>query len=533
MKIENSENWFMFHLKSIGFKMVYVLALYSILLTNNLVNRQDGIWNSATYMAGDWELSIGRWALKYIDILRFGITINPWTSIIALFLFVLGTEIAVDIFQINVNSKWNYIGSFLFLGNMIICDVLSYSFTSIGYSFAYLLSLLAVKFIISASSTTGTMKKCCQFVLSASVCIALMMGLYQNYLGCVCLLILFCIIDRMLKNEKVVDIARFAFLAIVSGILGLCIYELIQKEELARHNVTMSSYLGANDISLKNIVINLNNSLKRAYYDFFYQNLVGERFKWNYFRGGGIVFLISIVLGIFLLITIRKLWKLDKLYIVYVFGGICLIPLAANICVILAPSSSYWEQQTGPLAMIIPCMIFVILKHIKYDGIKLGIDMLAKRVLIAASVVLIWGSMYQVVIDQESMREGLNNAEVILQSALQQLFSSELFDENVPIAIVGAPFNNNLYYDTGGSSKANIYTRAGGLTWWGNEFDLRAYHGIVENRLGMQINWCNQEFYNALCQRQELLDMPTYPDKECVQIIDDVLVLKISNPQKY
>lgn len=130
------------------------------------------------------------------------------------------------------------------------------------------------------------------------------------------------------------------------------------------------------------------------------------------------------------------------------------------------------------------------------------------------------------------MREGIICAANIGDSAIERMVDSEDYDSGAPVAIIGAPFNNELYYDSGISKKANIYTRIGGYSWWGNAFDLGAWKGIMKNRLGYKMNYCDDQTYNLLCEDERVLQMPSYPEKGCYELIDGINVIKISNPQK-
>ena len=206
-----------------------------------------------------------------------------------------------------------------------------------------------------------------------------------------------------------------------------------------------------------------------------------------------------------------------------------LIPMAANVCVILAPKASFWEQQTAPIALILPCAIWNI-SCMDVDGLK---GIMAKKLIMVISVVLIWGSAYQVVVDQESMREGVNNAVSIGKGALERMFSSSEYDSGLKVAVIGAPYDNPLYYNTEISKKANIYTRIGGASWWGDAFDSGAWQGLIKNRIGYRLNYCTDPIYNDLCEDERVLEMKCYPENGCVQVIDGVLVVKVANPQSW
>lgn len=129
-------------------KMIFCIAIYSLIMNEFLFNRQDGIWNGSYYEAGNWELSLGRWAIRYLDITHFGVSIHPWSTILTLAFFVLGTCFLIDLFQIKIGSIFDYLVSGLFLSNVVVCASISYLYTSNIYGCSFLLAVLSIWLIV-------------------------------------------------------------------------------------------------------------------------------------------------------------------------------------------------------------------------------------------------------------------------------------------------------------------------------------------------------------------------------------------------
>lgn len=68
---------------------IFGSVLYSQLMTHQLVNAYDGLWEYTYHSAGKWELSLGRWFWLYLDKIRFGINNDPWTSILTNFVILI------------------------------------------------------------------------------------------------------------------------------------------------------------------------------------------------------------------------------------------------------------------------------------------------------------------------------------------------------------------------------------------------------------------------------------------------------------
>ena len=68
---------------------IYTLLVQLPLLVLRLTNDLDGLWNQDDYLAGAWELSIGRWFWPFLDKMRFGISLDPLPAVFSLALYSL------------------------------------------------------------------------------------------------------------------------------------------------------------------------------------------------------------------------------------------------------------------------------------------------------------------------------------------------------------------------------------------------------------------------------------------------------------
>ena len=101
-------------------KLFFCYILYGLMFNEFLVNKQDGIWNGTYFNAGNWELSLGRWAIRYWDKLHYGISVHPFSSVVTLVFFIFGTCLLIDLFNIKAGSLMDYLISGLFLSNVVV-----------------------------------------------------------------------------------------------------------------------------------------------------------------------------------------------------------------------------------------------------------------------------------------------------------------------------------------------------------------------------------------------------------------------------
>ena len=67
----------------------FAVVVYFPLMSQKLTNTFDGLWMDTYYIAGGWELSIGRWLWPLADALRFGVQTDPINSLLTLSLVTL------------------------------------------------------------------------------------------------------------------------------------------------------------------------------------------------------------------------------------------------------------------------------------------------------------------------------------------------------------------------------------------------------------------------------------------------------------
>lgn len=70
--------------------LAFAVVVYFPLISLKLTNTVDGLWTTAEYMAGAWELSNGRWFWLVTSFLRFSLQLEPINAVVCLVLVSLG-----------------------------------------------------------------------------------------------------------------------------------------------------------------------------------------------------------------------------------------------------------------------------------------------------------------------------------------------------------------------------------------------------------------------------------------------------------
>lgn len=494
---------------------VFGLILYSQLMTQQLVNAYDGLWEYTYHAAGKWELSLGRWFWLYLDKIRFGVNNDPWTSIMTILLFSAGLYLISDLFRIE-DKKVTFLFSSLFISSTAVCVSLSYRFMSPVFGFAFLLSVLAAWFTLKS-------KKVILPVLAGSFMVALSMGAYQACLGCTCLVIA----GYLLWKLNCPDVS-WRQLGLYTGksaamlSLGGILYVLLLKVHLAIFNTPLSNYNGADSYSLWNTLKKLPVTIKNAY-SIFGMYFFKDLYKTNLFQRHGIYLLLFVLAGLFLVIGFLQIWKRSRIRAVLYLALILVLPIAANAVSLVATDVGMSIQMTAPLALFLPILICVAGK------VECGFRAYFPARLAGGLAVLaaLWGNIYQVQVDQNAMYEGKTASGAMAEGILHELAEEDCLNPDLRYCLVGIPAGNRLFYVSEAYGLSNNYAMVG-VGWTDPESSMKSWRGIFHYFCGVNLNiWPTSACQEEIAQT-DLAGMPVYPDPGYVKQVGDVVVIKVN-----
>lgn len=165
----------------LGFAVMVYFPLISLKLTNTV----DGLWTTAEYMAGAWELSNGRWFWLVTSFLRFSLQLEPINAVVCLVLVSLGVTRLHMLFK----PAWmrtsciDWLAGLCYVSNVVVGCYLSFHFIAPEYGFSFFFAMLATEHVIRGKSAVSS-------IVPAAVLLALSLGLYQTNLACFCLVLL-------------------------------------------------------------------------------------------------------------------------------------------------------------------------------------------------------------------------------------------------------------------------------------------------------------------------------------------------------
>lgn len=507
------------HLPAAIFGLVFGALLYSLMMTHQLTNTFDGLWIQNFYHAGLSELTSGRWMLYFVDKLTMGLHADPVASLAALSLYVLGFVLVLELFHVE-NKSVSFLCIALWISSTVICNTLSYRKTSLGYGFAYLFSVVGVFSAVMIKNRIGA-------ILLSGLSICLSMACYQTYLGVFCIVALFYLIWLCSRRNAegtpsiMHSLVRFS----CSLVAGAVFYLISLHFFLYLNDAALSSYNGANSITLSGLICGMPENIYKTY-RYFGIYFFTEALKLNRLQSFGIFYLLlALLIGSIVMIGIRA-WKISKWRVILPLFAVPAIPIACNAYMLLA-GNKLELQMTAGLAMLIPLTMIIVFSCIPR---KQAPQLLC--ILICSA--LVYGNAMQVWFDQEAMYEGRNACHTIATQIVEDLKDNDLLSADYEYFFVGAPARNDYFAVSDIYACANGYAQMGNFWTAGSCLQL-SYHGLINKWMGFNLPFSSSYlFYDNVSDQYDVESLPVFPNDGYITVFDDhLVVIKISEYEAY
>ncbi len=503
-------------------------------MANQLTNDYDGLWEGSFHNAGTWELSLGRWFWLYISRLRFGTSPDPFTSLLTLALMAVGLLFLFDLWQIK-NKYLIIVSGLLFLSNPAICFELSYRFMSPTFGVAFLLSILGVWCFEKIKSPIAS-------VLAGAACISFSMGAYQAYICCTTVAFLTALLMKLSKNVNWRGLLLFCAKSITGIFVGGIGYTVILQFHLWVCGVKMSGYQGGSSYSILNSICSLPASLYKMY-QLFWLYFKGVLFRINRMQGKQIFTLMFILASVLAVICFVRIFKKSRLRAI-IFGALILLYPAAALSVLMIATNAEFALQMacGPALFLaaLPCLFYGEndLKgetdeegsrdfRRKWNRISQKSRWFLDRGFFLLMTVILYGSIYQVVIDQNIMYEGKVATENITDMIVDQLLQEDLVSDEYRYVFVGTPVSSMQYFVDTNYSYANHYALYG--AWYLGNNSAKSWKGVIRNIKGMNLNMVTGPEYDALSVSKMVESMPQFPKPGSILLDNDIVYVKVGN----
>ena len=484
-----------------------------LVITNDIITT-DAVTLGEVYIANSWDLSLGRWLLKFTEMTRFGLASSVVTGILSITLISFTTILLIDLFKIK-NKISKYLISSLIVVSPFFIDTLLSVYCSPDFTLSFFLSVLSVYLLYNIKNKYIS-------IISSSIALTLSLGLYQAYLGVTCTLCIMVPLIKTLKNEITSKEALQKIIkSLLAGLLGLILYEIILHILLYLTNTEMSSYGGANQIGI-NTILEIPLHITEAYitfYNYFMNdNLINNLiYRRQYF---------NILILIIMLLSIFKLYKQNNnnktLLLIQIILSIILIPLSSSILAIIAPNRPIYTLMSAPFILIYIFM-FSLLDEIKGSLIS---NKIISYITIISLLFIINSYFIMANVTYMSVRITKEKTTFAASKIANDIYNTPNYTKDTKVLFIGTSsteyFQNNLTINKLQNSKS-LYDP---LMWEEPNLTNNGWHRIMNYYLGIEFDKSEIDDYEKITKTKEFENMNTYPTNY-IKIIDDTLVVKI------
>lgn len=466
----------------------------------------------------------GRWALPFAGILN-----GPFSSpaingfLCALFL-IASTFIISDTLQIKSKLSTLCMGCVL-ISFPTITSSLTFMFTSFAYMLSLFLEVLAVWLAVSDIALFPKFQaanpkafQCLKFLISACL-MATGLGIYQAYYQVACTVILIYGMQSLLSDDLRL-VWKKALKLFCLLIVSMGIYLIMAKVGCFFSGKEMSVTYGAG--SVPELLANLPHALTRCYRDFasvFYSDFRGISHNLVVRLLITVSFLIGICLYEALLLKRHKNLLLGNILLL-------LFPIALEVIGFTMVSRGMDTLTVYSYALIL-VFPFAMLSLCDFKVNTRILNFLYSCVMIS-SLLLTW--QYAILANNVYTTMDLAKLEAssYYTTMVTQIKSLDHYSTELPLCLLGTNSEDETLYDLSAYYKGDVR----GQMTCNRYINMYSRHYFLSVFLGYDpqvINW--QDFIPAADQQTclTLQEMPCYPEAGSIAIINDTVIVKLSN----
>lgn len=483
--------------------MIAMMIIHLPLFTKNILTA-DVLLNNFYYHGYSWELSLGRFGLLFIGILKSYLVIPHIEMIISMFLLAITSLMIIHLFKIE-NTLSKYMICLLVTTSPSVSSTLLFHYCSIGYCLAFFFSVFSLYSFIYIKN------KYLKYVLPI-LCIILSLSFYQAYIQTTLVLFTIYIIHLILNRKFTYPFLLKSIIILATSLIG---YFILMKLSLAILGISLSSYSGANSFGLNNLLHIPNRILDT--YQVFFSFLFKDELVLNHNVGIHIINAILLITGfVFLTIHIVKR-KISLRYSVLSYLLIFLLPLFSNFILLIIPDTKIQLLMAQSYLLIYISLFSIPLKNKSRYLLLLLCALLCRSYLIQDSATYM------------SLEITFNKTYKIANSLVDRIH--ELGD-NKKVMITGNLDKNSYYHHKTNHELNHIYNLNYGFVandslFWDEYTNIKnGWTRYLYEYLGVNIDFVDVDTYNHIMTSNEYKKMKPYPNQNSIQLIDDTIVIK-------
>lgn len=479
----------------------------------NVLHNHDNIYRVAKgYGSG---VRSGRWFLTVlgdlVDSIFGGHNLHWLNGVIFIAILSVCAGMLVSIFKVRSRLSAIVLG-ICAVSFPPVASTLFYRFTSIYYGISIFLAIFAGYMIANHKVKVA-------FPI-AVICIALSMGIYQAYVSFTISILVILLLKMALDNEttpKKIVVSGICYVSVLA--LGASLYFLLMKLSLVAYDMVLSDYKGINDMGIS--LSELPSLISSAFLPILKLPLK------DYEDIAQTVFVRSCYLAIWIICAIRiciLFFKKTKKAINIICSIIfCLIlPVAINFVVIMCGRQMVYTLMLYPLVMILFIPVLLDEWLPKLEGKLELLNCCLKKITVAVLILLSCFYTYQT--NTNYTIQYYSNEQVVnyYNRMVTRVQMTPGYDTSKKWVFIGK--NNDPLL----TKSWNISDHFRGNMELERLIDFRREYWIKEY-LGITLPIAKDEEKARIGNTETVKDMTCWPNDGSVQIIDDYVIIKLSD----
>lgn len=495
--------------------LIFGYAIHSFRLTQMLNGADDIQVLMRGYGAG---ITSGRWALEYLGNLinwkwQVGsFNLSVFDGLLTIFFLCLSICIVLELFNLR-HSKLAILFAAVFMVYPVCSATFLFMFTAAYYGLSCLLAVLAAYYIKTCNKLYGVF---------AIVCIAVSIGLYQAYFPMTVTLCLLLMIDYFLKENADIKtgIKRgIYYLAIMC--LGVALYFVALFYCLNRFGTELASYKGIDSMGQwggRQIY-----GLITKCYDIFLHLPVSTYHSINTLQITRMcilsLYIFSIILVIISIVNKKYLGRIIIIPLIF------LLPIAVNLIEIMSKNNGVYELMIYPTVFIFFLPILLFERNRLVGGIARVLHRLSglavALVLVLSILCYSWHANWNYVALDYMNRE----TESYFTTLVTRIKSAENYKDEYPVLFVGEDHFVDLHFMNPYSIYPELYFECNpqGLIY------SFSWKSALSAYTGFQCGTPSNEECEKIFLSEKFKAMNNYPDDGSIKVIDEVIVIKITD----
>ena len=475
---------------------------------------------NADIFGNEWRIQLGRFAVPLYRALTRGNMSVPWLiGVISLLWIALSVYLTVKIFDIKTKPLIVLTAGIFATNVAVIATTATYIHDLDSNMFALFLSVCAVYL----------WKKYKFGFLVAIPIVTISLGMYQAYVSVTITLIIIHLILDLLKGSKFQDVFVKGIKGVTSLAVGGIIYFVLYKAILFLTEIpeVQGKYNTMDQLGSGGILGIIKTSVyvfKATLYAFFFpKNAISKNLVFILIVLSFVTAAIIICLKIFS----KKIGILEK---VLLLALVAVMPIGMGISGILSGNLGHDLMRFSDWLIFLFVLLLVYsvsdVNSENREKNKKGIWLfLSKAICIVTVVVILMGNVVSAneIYLKKELEQDSNL--VFFTRVVDRMDCLEGYDRKTNrVVFVGRPdyydentagFNNG--YEIVGAT-GNYVLGAAGVGWYQRYFEYKLHYPIT------MVEATEVEEYS---KKDFVKEMPTFPDEGCMQMVDDVLVVKL------